>query len=66
MERLLDLTRAALFEAALSAAELARELGHFEDVPKYLGLPFPEQLEEVRRRIVELAKARDPEVARVP
>ncbi len=66
MERLLDLSRAALFDAALSAAELARELGRFEDVPSYLALPFPEQLEHVRRRILELAAARDLEVAPVP
>ncbi len=65
MERLLELSRAALFEAALTAAELARELGRFEDVPGYLALPFPEHMEEARRRIAELAEARDPEVAQV-
>lgn len=66
LERLLDLTRAALFDAALSAAELSRELGRFEDVPGYLSLPFPDLLEAVRRRILELAKARDSNVATVP
>lgn len=66
MERLLELSRAALFDAALSAAELARELGRFEDVPGYLALPFPDPLEAVRIRILELAEARDSEVAPVP
>jgi hypothetical protein len=65
MERLLELSRAALFEAALTAAELARELGRFEDVAGYLALPFPEHMDEVRGRIAELAEARDPEVARL-
>ena len=66
MERLLELNRAAMFDAALYAAELARELGRFEEVPKYLGLPFPEHMDEVRRVISELAEARDSEVALVP
>lgn len=61
----MELSRAALFDAALYAAELARELGRFEDVPGYLALPFPGHMDEARRRIAELAEARDPEVARL-
>ena len=66
MERLLELNRAAMFDSALYAAELARELGRFDEVPQYLGLPFPEHMDEVRRVIAELAEARDSDVALVP
>ena len=65
MERLLELNRNRLFEAALMAAELARELGRWEDVPKYLDLPFPQEIAEVARRIASLTEARDSRVARV-
>lgn len=66
MERLFELERRTLYDAALNAAELARELGRWELVPGFLKVPFPERFEEVGRRIAALAEARDSQVARVP
>jgi hypothetical protein len=65
MERLLELNRAFLCEAALFAAELSREMGRWDEVMKFLSVPFPEGMEEVAARILELAGARVSRVAHV-